>query len=745
MKTTRLIAAIALTFAAMTATAEKKPVVKVIDSYSNGDAYYVEYTINGTKFRSDKTGYLINQKAWKYMSDDDRMKTVKAVTYVWDARQEQFGDLAFEMGRWYDEKMGWTEAAATLQERLVKKYHPELWDRFSPGKVEEYVRDHVRPAGVPEDEGYSNYPDLWLKNRAMNALFDMATSVYNTLGPAEYRRTEAAVKSTSGDLIQLICDRVLVPNITPSGMLSGIEAIPSKILGSVFDMANTLSGAQDKLVEKVVGERTTAAKARLVIDNANSAIAVNKKIITTCMNGVQSLRADIEREYPALKEAHEKREKEVIDAYDAKLAAARGDGEDISCAYVEGDRRYQELYNAWVSAKDHYFKVCAETSSDPSGEANQRREQAEKKMDEAERTFYYYKASLEEWVTSAWKSYTAKYLGSYTTYRQANELGGLLGERIRELKKLISETPTIENDEGASGLAHSILWGWSWPAFEKISQSDVSAAESIIKQYIVDAKKWRKKRQEFFAASFSVLSEAYHEYVSIVKMPVGLSNDYDYENDWWTGVAKRFLDAFAAGRGVSFSTDIEQHLASCTGPEEHYSEDDEPQYKLYEIRLNDFLAAYGEYAKRQKEKQDFVDEWQAVLDQLATTFKNKQHEFDVYGSTLPIYITEQNIGGNSLVILNENSILGKEFLPPNGTADAAKANAYRQELDSYVAKRDELYVDLKVAENNLDIAQKYMSKMYSSNGDAIKSQKKVAVKKAAKSESSMRLPRTWPS
>ena len=121
MKTTRLIAAIALAFAAVTAAAAKKIEIKVIDSSSDGINYWVKYSFNGIECRSDMMGKEFNKKAWQYMSDEDRMKTVKAVTYVWDARQEQFGDLAFEMGRWYDEKMGWTEAAGKLQEGLVKK------------------------------------------------------------------------------------------------------------------------------------------------------------------------------------------------------------------------------------------------------------------------------------------------------------------------------------------------------------------------------------------------------------------------------------------------------------------------------------------------------------------------------------------------------------------------------------------------------------------------------------------------
>ena len=88
-QTLRLVAAIALAFAATTAAAAGKPVVKVTESYGDGIHYWVKYTINGMEYRSDIAGKEINKKAWLYMSDEDRLKTVRTVTYIWDARQER--------------------------------------------------------------------------------------------------------------------------------------------------------------------------------------------------------------------------------------------------------------------------------------------------------------------------------------------------------------------------------------------------------------------------------------------------------------------------------------------------------------------------------------------------------------------------------------------------------------------------------------------------------------------------------
>ena len=42
--------------------------------------YWVKYSFNGIECRSDMMGKEFNKKAWQYMSDEDRMKTVKAVS-----------------------------------------------------------------------------------------------------------------------------------------------------------------------------------------------------------------------------------------------------------------------------------------------------------------------------------------------------------------------------------------------------------------------------------------------------------------------------------------------------------------------------------------------------------------------------------------------------------------------------------------------------------------------------------------
>ena len=116
-----IVAAVAA-MAVTSAMAAERLQVKVTKTSSNPiDGYWVEYTINGKKFRSDQTGEKINTMAWEGMNDADREKTVNAVYGVGDARKLQFGSqTAPAMGDWYDFKKGWKHGKQILTDKLIE-------------------------------------------------------------------------------------------------------------------------------------------------------------------------------------------------------------------------------------------------------------------------------------------------------------------------------------------------------------------------------------------------------------------------------------------------------------------------------------------------------------------------------------------------------------------------------------------------------------------------------------------------
>ena len=230
MKTTRLIAAIALAFTTSTASAANVNVKLTGYAHDFVRGYWVEYEINGIKYRSDKTGVKINQIAWENMSDEDRQTTVESVYGVFNARKEQFGSKAQEMGYWYDKKKGWVQGAEILTDGLVKRDYPSLYEKFSSGLYFSEIE--------PARGGTEEIEELYLE--AVRT-WEWACEAYKTIRNAVYVKTSVATKSISGDLIELITDKCLVPNITPAGMGGRTSASISRCAAytSMADTGNT--------------------------------------------------------------------------------------------------------------------------------------------------------------------------------------------------------------------------------------------------------------------------------------------------------------------------------------------------------------------------------------------------------------------------------------------------------------------------------------------------------------------------
>ena len=295
MKTLKLLvaAAAAVMMALGAQGAAERVKVKLLNvSDEPARGYWVEYEINGMKFRSDQTGSRINAIAWNAMNADDKEKTVLAVYGVGDARRLQFGDeTARKMGDWYDLRKGWKNGKTILVEKLVEKDFPGLTARFGNFGAYNYYVQNFKPecctGFLNQRYAYTgDCPDKPEMNAQLDLckyyICDLAASAYTALENAEYLRTAAAVKSTAGDLIQLICDKCLVPAVSP-GINGGIGlfAAPDAV-GTAIDYFNSLTGWQGLLEESVIGKRANATDALEVIQHMTSAIQASYGLIKDC-------------------------------------------------------------------------------------------------------------------------------------------------------------------------------------------------------------------------------------------------------------------------------------------------------------------------------------------------------------------------------------------------------------------------------------------------------------------------------
>lgn len=292
MKTLRLVAAaVAVTLALGAQAAAQRMEVKLLnESCDPIRGYWVEYEINGMKYRSDQTGYRINAIAWNAMNAKDKEKTIKAVYGVSDARRLQFGDeTARKMCDWYDLRKGWKQGKVILVEKLVERDFPGLTARFgNAGKVSTYYQQNFKPeceTWLTNQRYYyaGDCPDKPEMDAQLDLckyfVCDLAGSAYAALENAEYLRTAAAVKSTAGDLIQLICDKCLVPAVSP-GINGGIGLLAAPdAVGTGIDYFNNLVKWQGLLEETVIGKRASSSDAAYVIEHMTSAIQASYGLI----------------------------------------------------------------------------------------------------------------------------------------------------------------------------------------------------------------------------------------------------------------------------------------------------------------------------------------------------------------------------------------------------------------------------------------------------------------------------------
>lgn len=332
--------------------------------------YWVEYEINGMKFRSDQTGSRINEIAWNAMNATDKERTINAV-YSFDIRRLQFGDAgARKMGEWFDLRKGWKQAKGIFVEKLIEKDFPGLTARFMNSGAYAYYLDNFRPEcpiTLREPRYYyaGDCPDQPEMDAQIELsryfVCDLAASAYTALEKAEYLRTAAAVKSTAGDLIQLICDKCLIPAVSP-GINGGIGlfSMPDA-LGTGIDYFNNLVKWQSWLEESVIGKRASSSDAAYVIQHMTSAINASYRLIRDCTVRAHELQNAVVARHEEWVAAREARRAMVdSDALVLKYRECREAGKPIPSRYEatatisnriaelkqEIEARQREYYNA---------------------------------------------------------------------------------------------------------------------------------------------------------------------------------------------------------------------------------------------------------------------------------------------------------------------------------------------------------------------------------------------------------------
>ena len=619
-----MIAAVAAT----TATAAKKIEVKVTN-YSGEPliGYWVEYEINGIKYRSDRAGVRMNQIAWENMSDEDRQTTVESVYGVFNARDEQFGSKAQEMGYWYDKKKGWVQGAEILTDSLVKRDFPTLYALFTERSEEAWKQ--YRPEYDPAKIIYET-PEIKKLNEEASLLGNWASEAYKTIRKATYIKTAVAVKSLSGDLIELLCDKCLVPNITPAGA-GGLAA---SAIGTVLDYVNNVAGIQSSIIKNVVGQRTTSDTALEVIERCNMVNTESIKFINACLSRSKELRQKyVDEAIKYTEKVLEIREKALNDAH------------------AEADALWDVL-----NARTKTASLASTLESLKAAVENATTVEAAKEARDAYES--YVKSQKAEWFVRYNEWRTREWGEDWN--------GGVIGaivERFNAIERPPSPPATysIDNPESVSSYVSELKT-------EQAKLPGFYDKRAEIHNELVEALKADRNERGNLWADLSLLND-HGAGIDVY----GIEDRSSEREEEALRTCNTESDNETRTTRLDYIADAIKILPERSA---QYQQDLDKTKEIAKTVVEEAVEAKKEYEEAVAELREFVDELPSFVT-----------EQSVVGVTEYPYLRESSTwaydrhNDGSFLRLNENTELGRAFLAEDATGTAETAAAYRDKLD----------------------------------------------------------------
>ncbi len=688
MKKLRFAATLALAFAALTATAAKKMEVKVTATSEGGRyGYWVEYEVNGVKCRSDQVSMRMNKSAWARMSPEDRKKAVENVGY-YDTRVSQFGvACAREMGTWYDTyRTHHADGAEILTDRHVKAKYPKYFEIFTEGTnmygvisvdTSAYFEKHYKPQLIDSGSDiayvahhYGDTAEVSDMRREQRVLFEWAISAYETLRRATYIRLGAGLKSTSGDLIELICDRCLVPNITPAG--SG--GMAASIIGTTLDYINNIAGIQSRIIKDVVGERASSSAAMKVITHCDGVLEETDEFIGNCLARIEDLKSKIEAKDRAIRaaqkaqyEAESKYESEKV-AEIERLWSVTSATETIVAKLKSLNASVATTLAAYNSAYEDYVRDVDEHNGWATDEIREKKDEALKAYENAKKNLKDYWWNTFENVKTRYNEWKEKYNA---------EISAIYARR----RAIVWSEPTDAN-------AKALIDG-TGPEFT-ISDDDVAAMKAAVEKCL-DARVAACRSQMSISADAVELActgmEAANPILNDARALECLSVIYDGRSKSMFGES-----AYVDGGGMSTVLNGLKQLVAMYGSSSGYVSpkvDPESMARAARYRLDAFIEHRQAYLDEQAGRSEIARE---ITDEITSSYERYDSSFkavDAFAGSLPKYVTDQTVDGYMPVLGEEGCLhvdagteIGRAFVADRADGTASTASEYRSNLSS---------------------------------------------------------------
>ncbi len=229
---------------------------------------YITYTVNGVKYDSREMGAAANYEAYNNMSEADKEKVARWMAGAWPSdRIRMFGNNGADaIIDKYNTVTGWKSLWTETSKKIENYYSGDLLKVYGGPSTSEpdkyFLQERERLDTLDENSTaykvlnteYSHTfqaRDLVRKKRYIGELMNEGHGYYKQLSQNMMSATQAAVKGSSKELISIVCDKMLVPVITPRSMFSTIE---KEVFSGLIEISDKITGVTGQIQDTVLGE-----------------------------------------------------------------------------------------------------------------------------------------------------------------------------------------------------------------------------------------------------------------------------------------------------------------------------------------------------------------------------------------------------------------------------------------------------------------------------------------------------------
>ncbi|MGI6307154.1 MAG: S-layer homology domain-containing protein [Dethiobacteria bacterium] len=240
-----------------------------------GFGQYVEYEMDGVRYRTDEASSAVNRLAWSRMTQEQRRQTYDRL-YTTAARKAAFGEDGFaDIVSWIRETNEWFVANRIWKGRIANRDFPELYQVFNENaSLSTLYSDYDQLATyiIPKNVARSLEREEFDKVLAdVELTYEIGRQFYQKAVDMRAKNIGAVASFTMMQCTQMLSDMLFVPSVVQgatvatSGMFADVTNVLLQVVGldggSIAEKVNSALGGNP--VQLTLGEQVKLCSAMI--------------------------------------------------------------------------------------------------------------------------------------------------------------------------------------------------------------------------------------------------------------------------------------------------------------------------------------------------------------------------------------------------------------------------------------------------------------------------------------------------